>query len=307
MRLLLRLGATLLTVSSLSILTGCVFLYQMPKGPELTVKSPLEAGLDSFVMTAYRNTDRVSIKIHTYLPKDWQDGDDILFVMHGAGRNADDYLNAWIDYADANTTLLVAPEFASRFARYITNDYQEGNLFTFFGSRNPRQEWAFTVIENTFDYLIEQNALSNDSYNLFGHSAGAQFIQRMVMLMPEARINHAVAANAGTYTFPDSNVDYPYGLGNLQADDLKLQNSFGTKLTILLGELDNTADQGILDQSDRAMAQGDHRLARGQNLYISAKRVADASDLSFAWGLHTVPDVGHDFRRMSMAAQGFFD
>lgn len=299
MRLFVRVGIVLFLALSTITLTGCVFLYQMPRGPELTAVQSSAIGKSSFVMHAYEDTDRVTIRIRTYRPPAWNDGDKILFVMHGAGRNAEDYLDAWIDHAEATRTLVVAPEFASPFSRFITNDYQEGNLFTYFGSRNPKGEWAFAVVENAFDYIVEHNGLSNTGYDIFGHSAGSQFIQRMVMLMPDARIGTAIAANAGTYTFPESNVDYPYGLNGLERDSVSLQQSFAARLVILLGELDNTADQGILDQSSKAMAQGDHRLDRGKHLFSASKNLAEVNGYGFNWELHTVPGVGHNFREMS--------
>lgn len=88
--------------------------------------------------------------------------------------------------------MLVAPEFASPFSGITTNDYADGNLFTYFGSRNFREEWAFAVVENAFDYIVEQNNLTNGVYDIFGHSAGAQFVHRVVLLMPEAKIDKAI-------------------------------------------------------------------------------------------------------------------
>jgi len=41
---------------------------------------------------------------------------------------------------------------------------------------------------------------------------------------PEARIRKAVAANAGFYTFPDENLEYPYGLKNTPITDTSSRN-----------------------------------------------------------------------------------
>lgn len=59
--------------------------------------------------------------------------------MHGGGRNADDYLDAWVALAKENNLFVVAPEFENKFSNYATNDYQEGNLFTFFGTSNQKK------------------------------------------------------------------------------------------------------------------------------------------------------------------------
>ena len=53
---------------------------------------------------------------------------DWVQVMHGTGRNAMDYLDAWTDFADANNHLIVAPEF-SELIKGETFDYHEGNVW----------------------------------------------------------------------------------------------------------------------------------------------------------------------------------
>lgn len=82
--------------------------------------------------------------------------------------------------------MLVAPEFENKFYNVVTNDYQEGNLKSYFGWSNPESEWAFTVVENVFDHVNTVNGLSLDRYDIFGHSAGGQFVQRMVALKPHS-------------------------------------------------------------------------------------------------------------------------
>lgn len=295
-------GVVLFAVFSLALL-AYAYTHWLPRGPELTEAAPTPYGKSHFVMTAYENSDRRNIRVWTYRPEAWTDADPVVFVMHGMGRNAETYLNAWTDIAEQRGFLLVAPEFESRFARYITSDYQEGNLRTFYGALNTEDEWAFTVIENIFDRLNTENGWSTPAYDMFGHSAGGQFVQRMVLLKPEARIRRAIAANSGTYTFPDETTAYPFGLGSIPHD---MARSYAADLTILLGELDNTADQGRLDQSGRAMRQGDHRLERGRNFFRASQIDAQNRSAPFHWSLRTVPDTGHDFRTMSEAAAALF-
>lgn len=223
--------------------------------------------------------------------------------MHGGGRNADDYLAAWKAMAESNNILVIAPEFENRFARYTTNDYQEGNLFTFFGTKNPREEWAYVVIENIFDKIKADNNLSNETYDIFGHSAGGQFVHRMIMLMPGARIGTAIAANAGFYTFPDESLDFPYGLKHT---GVKIRpgagQAFKKNLTILLGELDNDPTLGILRMTDLAMEQGPHRLGRGTKFYTVCKNLASKHGFEFHWKIDTVMNVGHNYKKMSQDA-----
>jgi pimeloyl-ACP methyl ester carboxylesterase len=304
MKTLLKVILSTLGLLSLLAVVGYVYIYLLPKGPEKTTPEPLADGKSSFVIDAHRGKGKKSIRVWSYKPRQWTSGDQILFVMHGAGRNAEDYLDTWVDAAEVNNALLVAPEFASQFSRVITNDYGDGNLFTFFGVKNPRDEWAFTVVENIFDYVVEQNGLTNTSYDIFGHSAGGQFVQRMVMLIPYAKINTAIAANAGSYLLPDDSANYPYGMNRTGLNQRDVGEGFKKHLVILLGELDNTADQGILDQTEPAMMQGPHRLARGKALYSQSAELAAANQLVFNWKLEIVKGVGHNFRAMSDYAAG---
>ncbi|MDF0715857.1 hypothetical protein PY092_06840 [Muricauda sp. 334s03] len=279
--------------------TGYIYLYVLPKGPEITATNKINVGIDSFVIHAYKDSERKSIKVWTYKPENWNDKDKIVFVMHGGGRNADDYLNAWIELANKNDLLIIAPEFENKFSKYTTNDYQEGNLFTFFGTKNPKTEWAYTVVENIFDHIKSVNNITNEQYDIFGHSAGGQFVHRMVMLMPESRIGTAIAANSGFYSLPNENLEFPYGIKNTETD---LQKSYKKRLIILLGELDNDPSLGTFRTTDLAMEQGAHRLERGTTFFNVNKELGNKNNWEFNWTTDTVKNIGHNYKKMSESA-----
>ncbi|WP_319590425.1 hypothetical protein [uncultured Draconibacterium sp.] len=297
-----KLGKILIYIFSFLILLiagGYFYLYVLPKGPEITESNELSTGKDSFVMYAHKNSERKSIKVWTYKPDNWKDQDKIVFVMHGGGRNADDYLDAWVELADNNNLLIVAPEFENKFSKYTTNDYQEGNLYTFFGTKNPKSEWAYSVIENIFDHIKSVNNITNEQYDIFGHSAGGQFVHRMVMLMPESRIGTAIAANSGFYSFPNENLEFPYGVKNTETD---LQKAYKKRLIILLGELDNDPSLGTFRTTDLAMEQGAHRLERGTTFFNVNKEMKNKNNWTFNWEIETIKNVGHDYKKMSESA-----
>ena len=60
-------------------------------------------------------------------------------------------------------------------------------------------------------------------YGLFGHSAGGQFVHRMLSFGFRDHVAVAVSANAGTYAMPDLEIAWPFGLGEtgLDADTLR--------------------------------------------------------------------------------------
>jgi pimeloyl-ACP methyl ester carboxylesterase len=279
---------------------GYIYLYVLPKGPEVTVTHKINTGVDSFVIYAYKDSERKSVKVWTYKPESWNDKDKIVFVMHGGGRNANDYLNAWVELANKNNLLIVAPEFENKFSKYTTNDYQEGNLFSFFGTKNPKSEWTYTVIENIFDHLKTVNSITNEQYDIFGHSAGGQFVHRMLLLMPESRIETAIAANSGFYSLPNEKLAFPYGLKNTEIDiKSNLQKAYKKRLIILLGELDNDPSLGTFRTTDLAMEQGAHRLERGTTFFNANKELTNKNNWTFNWEIDTIKNVGHDYKKMS--------
>lgn len=291
----------LYTFSILLILSvaGYIYLYVIPKGPEVTEIKKIKSGIDSFVMYAYQDSKRKSIKVWTYKPERWNDKDKILFVMHGGGRNAHDYLNAWVKLADENNLLIVAPEFENKYSKYTTNDYQEGNLFTFFGTKNSKSEWAYTVVENIFDHIKSVNKITNEQYDIFGHSAGGQFVHRMVMFMPESRIRTAISANSGFFSFPNEKHEFPYGIKDTGID---LQKVYKKRLVVLMGELDNDPSLGTFRTTDLAMEQGANRLERGTSFFNANRKLMNENNWTFNWEVDTIKNVGHDYKKMSASA-----
>lgn len=302
-RILKKAILYILVLTALISISGYIYLYVLPKGPNVTASIPVSEGKDTFVMYAYKNCEQKSIKVWTYRPSKWQNEDKIVFVMHGGGRNADDYLDAWIEIAEENNLFIVAPEFENKFSKYMTNDYQEGNLYTFFGTKNPKEEWVYTVVENIFDHIKSFNSITNQHYDIFGHSAGGQFVHRMILLMPLTRIGMAVSANSGFYTLPDEDFEFPYGIENTALDlESDFSDSYRKRLVILLGALDNNESLGTFRTTDLAMKQGANRLERGTNFYNLNRELANNRNWLFNWNIDTVPNVGHDYMEMSKSA-----
>jgi len=285
---------------AVALITGCSsYKYLLPVGPDLTQVRAIKFGTSYFVMNAYKHSDRKTIRVWSHMPDSWEDGDKVLFVMHGMSRNAKAYLDQWKQIAEQKNILVIAPEFHSKFYKITTNDYQDGNLYDFFGKENPKEEWAFQVIDNIVEHINEKNSFEINRFDIFGHSAGSQFVHRMVMLYPNSRINKAIAANAGVYTFPSAKGDYPY---NLPSQHPPLSGAFSKQLIILLGENDVSSSSGFLDQSTLAMKQGKNRLERGKHFFNVSENIAADRGYEFNWQVKIVPDTGHNKNKMIKAA-----
>jgi poly(3-hydroxybutyrate) depolymerase len=241
------------------------------------------------------------IPVYVYKPESMRPDSPVLFVMHGVRRNAKEYLDAWIPHADQHGVLLVAPQFSA--SRYrASRVYQAGNVLDGRGRPQERSEYVFGEIERIFDRVREASGNRSQHYFLFGHSAGAQFVHRMVILMPEARFAAAVAANAGSYTMPDFDVGYPFGLRGAPVDTQRLRAAFGRSLVLLLGEEDDDPKDPRLPDAAAARSQGDHRLARGRAFFSRSEEVARELKTPLDWRLEIIPGVGHDHRQMARAA-----
>jgi hypothetical protein len=135
-------------------------------------------------------------------------------------------------------------------------------------------------------------------YYLFGHSAGAQFVHRLLTFVPKARVQGAVAANAGWYTLPSRSGHVPYGLGGtkLRLEDLK--PFFAAPFVVLLGERDTTtADtDDLVRGTPEARAQGATRLARGRFYFAAAQKAAREIGAELHWRLEVVPRAAHGRR-----------
>lgn len=225
----------------------------------------------------------------------------VIVVMHGQSRRAEAYRNSWTVAAARAGAILIAPEFSE--ALYPgTNAYNLGNV-----GREPQSRWSYSVIEPLFDFVRADTGNRTDRYFLYGHSAGAQFVHRFLLLVPSHRVARAVAANAGWYTAPEIEVGFPYGLRNSPITDVAVRGALGMRLTVLLGENDTNPNDTDLRHTAGADRQGLHRFARGQFFYRAGLRTARLLGTPFGWNLVTVPGVAHSNSAMvPAAAQALF-
>ncbi|MBM3571149.1 MAG: alpha/beta hydrolase [Alphaproteobacteria bacterium] len=225
----------------------------------------------------------------------------ILFVLHGVRRNGRDYRDAWIELVERAAVLLIAPEFTQ--AAYPGSAwYNLGNMMTRDGRANPTEAWSYQAIERIFDAVRDSIGSRRSGYLLFGHSAGGQYVHRLVTFMPRLRIERAVAANPGWYTLPTLASRFPHGLAGSPIGESELARAFARPLTLLLGDADTDPNHPELNREPETMKQGPHRLARGQHFFALAQAEAARLGLALAWRTEIVGGVAHDNTRMALAA-----
>lgn len=224
----------------------------------------------------------------------------LLIAIHGLERDAERARDNWVEAAERHGLLIAAPHFDKE--RFPTRLFQQGGVRD---EADPAR-WLYASIERFFDRALASGRVAGTGYVLFGHSAGAQFVHRMVLLMPAARFSTAVSANAGYYTLPirpeSGGLAYPYSLAGTPATDVTLATVLAKPLLVMLGERDDDPAHPQLSHSRGAEAQGANRLARGRLFVALAAGEAVRLNVESRWREIVVPGVGHDSRRMAAAA-----
>ncbi len=255
----------------------------------------LPPGDSSFV---FRNWSGPPLKVYAHLPQVVTTSTPIVFVMHGQNRNARTYRSDWSALADADNFILITP----RFSKKKFHAYSKGAIQGADKQVLPTVEWAFAAIEPMFNAVREMTGSTVAKYAIYGHSAGAQFVHRFVLLTLSPRVSVAVAANAGSYAMPVYDVDYPFGLRGAPIDAAQLKRAFAAPLVILLGSADTNPNHSALPRQPEAMAQGPHRVARGEKFFATARDAARQLNTPFNWQLRYAQGVEHSDSQMAAFA-----
>ncbi len=230
------------------------------------------------------------ISVYYYCPRELSSLSRVVFVLHGAGRNGRVYRDEWQKYANRYNFIVLCPEFSEgEFGGW--GKYNGGNIYDYEQKKyNERADWTFNVIEGLFDFVKQDRELKAEAYCIFGHSAGAQFVQRMVLFMPEARFSLAIANGAGDYTAPVFNKIFSDGLQYTCVTEESLRKSFAKGMVILMGAKDlmskTMPKEGQFHEYDRVW--------KARRFYKTAKAEALKRRTTFKWLFRLVPNADHN-------------
>jgi len=252
-------------------------------------------GPGQFEFTDQKGDATRSVTVFTYQPRRTTAATaPILFVMHGFHRSAKAYRDDWAYHADKHGFMVVAPLFE---AKTWGSDYSYPS-----SKKAGAGQTSFHLIEHLFDAIKAATGNASAQYFIYGFSEGGQFVHRLVLTLPEARYARAVIGTPGWYTMPDFDTAWPYGLKHTQTDRVALKRIFERDVVLLLGEKDNDPNHPDLSKKAASMAEGLHRVARGQNFFRQAEARAKELHANFAWRLQMVPGVAHEPKKMSPTA-----
>jgi poly(3-hydroxybutyrate) depolymerase len=239
--------------------------------------------------------------LHAARPRQYTQRTPLLFVHHGVGRNGAAYRDYWLPLAEDLDILAIAIEFPeASFPDYLR--YHFGNMHNEDGTPNPREKWTYGIVPRLFDALRDRGVTTRERYGVFGHSAGGQFVHRMLSFGFRERVAVAVSANAGTYAMPDLDVAWPFGLGQTDVTPHTLASVLNFPLTVMAGTNDTKTTGRYFPKGPRSMRQGETRYHRAHNYVRLGHAAADGLGVQCAWRVIDVPGIGHDGHGMSIAA-----
>lgn len=221
----------------------------------------------------------------------------ILFVLAGKNRNSTTYRDDSIPLARDVCSLVFAPEFpVSRFpvAQYqrggfpISRQNIPGALYM-----RPLEQWARMISGEEAHIPII----------LVGHSAGAQYLERVAAYAPGEEIM-TVIMNPSSYVEPETETAVPYGFRNWpeSASLPDLKRYLSRNIAVILGAED-TEPSSTTDRIPAAAEQGRNRLERGQWAYAQGREQAEKLNVPFGWTITLVPATGHVASKMLASAE----
>ena len=200
--------------------------------------------------------------------------------------------------------IILAPTFSE--SQFPESDYQSGNIVDSSNKYNYQDKMVYTVIEDLFDFFVNNSASKATGYNLWGHSAGGQFAHRFMMYADAPRAKTVIAANPGWYTVPDPAISFPYGWGNLETaiPAITKKAVYEKDFVLMLGTADTTRDSNLRTTAE-ADAQGKNRYERGKFFFSWCQTDAEAHGLKFNWKKVEVEGVAHSQAKMAPAAADY--
>jgi pimeloyl-ACP methyl ester carboxylesterase len=228
-----------------------------------------------------------AVRVWYYRPARLSAKSHVLILMHGSSRTGQEGRDIGATFAEDHDFVLLVPEFREK--DYPGDRYAFGNMVDTEGRVQAKTKWGFSLVERLFDHVRQMLALSATTYDLVGHSAGGQFVQRLVLFLPSARFRRAVASSPGRYAFPSLRLAFPYGLAGSGTDGKRLARAFSRDFVLVLGDRDTTDTE----REPSAMLQGANRFARGLRFFAAATEEARASGSPLAWRLRIVRDADH--------------
>lgn len=256
---------------------------------------PIYVNAAEIKQTTFAYWDKPDVEIFYITPEIINKDTKVIFVIHGNSRNAEDYLNVWIPHVTNKNVIVAAPQFRKIDFRYfflLEMAESSGKV------NSNKNEYINNSISLFFNYLKSKFSLSTETYSMFGHSAGAQFTHRYMLLSMDNRISNTVIANAGWYTFITDD-EFPYGINNspINISNEQIKWFMSKKANLLIGS-DDIGFKSV-NSSKGANLQGLTRVDRAANYFDSLIMNAESRGYALRWNYRVLERVDHDFKKVT--------
>jgi hypothetical protein len=161
------------------------------------------------------------------------------------------------------------------------------------------------LVPRLMSWVRDKQSRADLRCSLIGHSAGAQFLSRVVAFAGDEAVK-TIIANPSTWVRPSLDIAAPYGFKGVSGrawGEAALRGYLAARITVLLGQED--VGSRNLAMGEEAEEQGTTRLERGQNVFREAETTARRNGWAFNWQLVVVPGVGHNARSIFGSDQAF--
>jgi|GEM_PF-5190212 len=208
----------------------------------------------------------------------------VIALFVGYRRNSADYRDYAKPLARAACLLIFAPHFSAKAfppAAYQRADYAHSNALNA----------AAPLLKTIKTRAAHRSGEGNLPLILIGHSAGAQYLDRLIAYQPlETAPRGYILISAGTYAMPSAAIAPPYGFKGVNPAALRAY--LGAPVRILIGGRD-ISNAAHLSQVPEAKAQGANRLARARNFWAMGQAEAAKRKAPFGWTLQIISNIGH--------------
>ncbi|MDX1579603.1 MAG: hypothetical protein R3266_14050, partial [Gemmatimonadota bacterium] len=175
-----RCALSIVLLASLGLLTlGQGASAQELEDAQKQAPITVAPGSGSFTLPGGTHPER-TIKVHYHRPDDLAADAPVMMVIPGAGRNGDDYRDAWVEASGEHGVLVLSPSYPERhYPEYwsynLAGMTDRVTLEVGFAVDTDPAEWRLD------DVLEELDALA-DPHELFGHSGRGHLLHQLMLL-----------------------------------------------------------------------------------------------------------------------------
>ena len=254
-----------------------------------------------YSVVRYSAWEKADVDLLYVLPAEVNTETKVLFIIHGASRDADRYLSMWLDAAKDKNVILVAPHFKKNDHPYFATL----GMASYSGKIIKDQGvWLNDSIAKFYAYFQNKYNLSSEQYLIYGFSGGSQFVHRYLMYGVDKAIEKAAIGSAGWYTFIESS-PFPYGIKDMPLEPGRIEWLMSKEVLFLLGDKDNNPNHSTLNRTKGSMLQGSNRYERGINYFDHLIRIGNEFNTPMRWRFSVMRGIDHNTKKMTQPAIKF--